>query len=279
VGEVWTGRSLGSSTNAIDESAVIEHSALPDWVEFLLQGRPDRVTAAMLAGESPEVRRVAREAQEGLAAMALALEPVAPSAALRDRILASVGDRLRIAQKRTALLVIDMLNDHLTPGGSLEVPRARDVVPALRARLEAARAAGVPVVYVCDEHDPDDPDLDEWTTHNVRGTAGAEVWPAIAPQPGDRTVHKHTYSAFTGSNLQAVLDELRVDTLVVTGCLTEIGLLATATDALQRGFAVEVPPDSQAGASPLAEQAALGMLSVMPPYGAARRERLALLHV
>ena len=121
-----------------------------------------------------------------------------------------------------------------------------------------------------------DPDLDEWTTHNVRGTSGAEVWPALAPQPGDRVVKKPTYSGFTGSNLQAVLDELKVDTLVVTGCLTEIGIVATATDALQRGFQVEVPPDAQAGASPLAEAAALASLSVMPPYGAARRERLKL---
>jgi nicotinamidase/pyrazinamidase len=256
---------------------VTDESNLPDWVEFLLQGRPDRVTTALLSVESPEVRKAAREAEETLAALALLEEPVEPSPGLRDRIVATVSDRLRLAKERTAVLVIDMLNDHLTPGGPLEVPRAREVVPALRARLEAARAVGMPVVYVCDEHDPDDPDLDEWTTHNVKGTQGAEVWPELAPQPGDRTVYKHTYSSFTGSNLDAVLDELRVDTLVVTGCLTEIGLLATATDALQRGFAVEVPPDSQAGATLAAEQAALGMLSVMPPYGAARRERLARL--
>jgi nicotinamidase-related amidase len=258
-------------------SAVTDESKLPEWVEFLLQGRPDRVTTALLSVESPEVRRAVRDAQETLAALALLEEPVAPSAELRDRIVKSVEGRFRLARERKAILVIDMLNDHLTPGGALEVPRARDVVPALRTRLEAARAAGMPVVYVCDEHDPDDPDLDEWTTHNVKGTKGAEVWPDLAPESGDRTVHKHTYSAFTGSNLEAVLDELRVDTLVVTGCLTEIGLLATATDALQRGFAVEVPPDSQAGASLMAEQAALHMLSVMPPYGAARRERLARL--
>jgi nicotinamidase-related amidase len=168
-------------------------------------------------------------------------------------------------------------DEHLMPGGPLEVPRAREIVPALRSRLDAARTAGIPVVYVCDEHDADDPDLDEWTTHNVKGSKGAEIWADLAPRTPDRVVHKSTYSAFTGSSLADVLDELRVDTLVVTGCLTEIGIIATATDALQRGFIVEVPADSQAGASPEAEQAALGMLSVMPPYGAARRERLARL--
>jgi nicotinamidase/pyrazinamidase len=256
---------------------VTEHSHLSDWVEFLLQGRPDRVTTALLSAESSETREHVRDAEETLAALALVPEPVSPPPALRDRIMRTVSERMRVAQRRTAVLVIDMLNDHLTPGGSLEVPRAREVVPALRTRLSTARSAGMPVVYVCDEHDPDDPDLDEWTTHNVKGTKGAEVWPALAPQAGDRTVHKHTYSAFADSTLEAVLDDLKVDTLVVTGCLTEIGVLATAIDALQRGFVVEVPRDSQAGASPMAEEAALGMLSVMPPYGAARRKRLARL--
>jgi nicotinamidase-related amidase len=71
-----------------------------------------------------------------------------------------------------------------------------------------------------------------------------------------------------------VLDELKVDTLVLTGCLTEIGMLATATHALEMGFAVEVPPDSQAGASAEAEQMAMGLLTLMPPYGAARKARL-----
>ena len=148
-------------------------------------------------------------------------------------------------------------------------------MPALNARLDVARALGVPVVYVCDEHDPDDPDLEDWTTHNLKGSQGAAVWGPLAPKQGDHIVTKSTYSAFTGSTLATLLDDLRVETLVVTGCLTDIGVLATATDALQRGFAVEVPTDSQAGASPGAEAAALGILTVMPPYGAARRERLA----
>lgn len=168
-----------------------------------------------------------------------------------------------------------MLNDHLTPGSSMEVPRARDIVPALVARLDAARAAGIPVIYVVDQHDPDDPDLDEWTTHNVAGTPGAEVWPPLTPKPGDRIVPKTTYSGFVNSELQAVLDELRVDTLVMTGCLTEIGMMATASDALQRGFAVDVPADTQAGSGPVAEGVAMSTLSIMPPYGATRRARLA----
>jgi nicotinamidase-related amidase len=256
---------------------VTDESRLPDLVEFLLQGRPEHVISGLLAAESPETKQAAAMVHDTLAAFALAESPIEPPPALRDRILASVKQAQTSARQRTAVVVIDMLNDHLAVGGSLEVPRAREIVPALNARLDAARAQGMPVVYVCDEHDPDDPDLDQWTTHNLKGSTGAEVWPALAPKPGDHVVHKSTYSAFTGSELAPLLDKLRVETLVVTGCLTEIGVLATATDALQRGFAVEVPPDSQAGATEGAEAAALGILKVMPPYGAARRERLARL--
>ena len=71
-----------------------------------------------------------------------------------------------------------------------------------------------------------------------------------------------------------MLDALKVDTIVLTGCLTEIGILATATEALQRGFAVEVPADAQAGANETAERVVLGVLAIMPPYGPARRARL-----
>jgi nicotinamidase/pyrazinamidase len=253
---------------------VPDESRLPDLVEFLLQGRPEHVISGLLAREAPDVKLGAAMVGDTLAALAMGEEPATVSSALRDRVISTVAGRRRNAREHSAILVIDMLNDHLNPGGSLEVPRAREIVPALNARLDAARAAGVPVIYVCDEHDADDPDFDAWTSHNVKGTKGAEVWAPLAPHAGDRIVTKGTYSAFTGSTLVALLDELVVDTLILTGCLTEIGVLATATDALQRGFVVEVPLDSQAGANPLAEAAALAILTVMPPYGPARRERV-----
>ena len=82
-------------------------------------------------------------------------------------------------------------------------------------------------------------------------------------------------SGFVRSDLDAVLGELRVDTLVLTGCATEVQLFTTATDALQRGYAVEVPVDSQAGSGPGVEHATLSILSALAPYEPARREVLA----
>ncbi len=90
-------------------------------------------------------------------------------------------------------------------------------------------------------------------------------------------VKKPTYSGFVGSRLEDVLDELKVDTLLLTGCLTEIGIMATATDALQRGYAIEVPADCQAGLAEPLEQGAMAALRLMAPFGPAREARLARL--
>jgi nicotinamidase-related amidase len=189
-------------------------------------------------------------------------------------LLASV----RAARKiKKALVVVDMINDHLTPGSILEVPRARHIVTALAARIEKARADGVPVVYVLDRHDPNDSDLEDWGDHAVEGTKGAEVWPALAPKPNDRIVTKPSYSSFYRSNLEAVLDDLGVDTIELTGCSTETQLLTTATDAMQLGFAVEAPNALQAGTTIEAENAALRTMQFLVPYKPSREARLARL--
>lgn len=252
-------------------------SDAPDelWAEvssLLFAARHPRIEGLVLEMQPPPVVDAFHAARETAAALGLALPPEAPPPALRERILATLAEKRRAP--RQALLVLDMLVDHLAPGGALEVPRARDIVPALSKRIDEARASGIPVIYVVDEHSADDPDLAMWGTHNVAGTGGSDVWPAIAPHEGDKVVKKPTYSAFFESSLDSVLEDLAVDTLVLTGCLTEIGIKATAIDALQRGYAIDVPPDAQAGAAEPLEQGTLAALRMMAPYGPARRARL-----
>jgi nicotinamidase-related amidase len=249
--------------------------AVADLLAFALSGRHERLTDLALSSVPAPARAVLPSLHDTVAALAYAEEPKAPSAALRARLMASA--KKRGEKPRAALVVVDMLKDHLTPGRPSEVPRARDIVPALKKRIEDARKSGVPVVYIVDQHEPDDPDLDVWGAHNVKGTDGPEIWPDLAPASSDRIVSKSTYSAFVGSDLLKVLDELKVETLILTGCLTELGILATATDAMQRGFAVEVPPDSQAGSSQELEHVAMGLMRVLAPYGPARKARLEML--
>lgn len=247
---------------------------LADLLEVALARRTDRVAQAALALLPEDVRKKVVALQEDLASLPLAEPAASPDASVRERLLATV----RSKKARKALLVVDMINDHLTPGKILEVPRAREIVPALAARIAQARRDGTPVVYVLDRHEPGDTDLDDWGEHAVEGSEGAEVWPPLAPAPGDRVVTKPSYSSFYRSTLEAVLDELAVDAIELTGCSTEVQLLATATDALQLGFSVEVPRELQAGTSADAEEAALRTMQFLVPYKPSRDARLAKIH-
>ena len=242
---------------------MIERVGWEQLVALSLARAPERALDAA-ATPSPEDAADLARVRVALADLAHAAEPVAPPARLRERLLAT-RPRPRRPQ-RPAFLVLDMIHDHLAPGGPVEVPRARDIVPALSARLSEAREKGVPVIYVCDAHDDDDPDYDVWPLHAQKGTEGAAVWHELAPQQGDRVVTKPTYSAFQRSELGPLLEEIRADQLILTGCATELGIHATAVDALQRGYVVTIPPDCQAGVSPLAEQVTLLTLASMPPY-------------
>jgi hypothetical protein len=177
---------------------VTEDDLRAELLALIASGRPERLMDLALSTlEGDDQTRAAARAElaslgETFSTLALAEPSASPSGALRSRIVATMKARAAEARRKRAILVIDMLNDHLTPGRALEVPRARAIVPALQARLEAARLAGVPVVYVCDEHEPDDSDLESWAVHNVRGTEGAQVWAPLAPQPGDRIVTNPT---------------------------------------------------------------------------------------
>lgn len=247
-------------------------AALAEGLEFVFAGRPDHVAQAYLATQPAEVRRALGELTNAMALLGLAEAPRAPSPGLRGRILATLAAK---APARKALVVVDMIVDYLTPGRPMEVPRARAVLPAVKARIDAARAQGVPVVFTVDRHEADDPDLDLWCQHAVAGTEGSEVWPELGAAASDPVVGHPTYSAFSRSSLDEVLRGLGVDTLVMAGCLTELQIFTTATDALQRGYAVEVAEGCHGGGSEVAEQSAVNMLRMLKPYGPARRDLLA----
>lgn len=242
---------------------MIERVGRETLLAMLLARTPDHALDAMVTPVPQDAADLA-DLRGDLVDFALSAEPLAPPARLRQRLLAA-RPRVR-GPSRPVVIVLDMINDHLAPGRPIEVPRARDIVPALRARLAEARAAGIPVIYACDSHEADDPDYDVWPVHALTGSDGAQVWPDLAPEPGDRVVKKPTYSAFQRSTLGPVLEELGADEIILTGCATELGLHATAVDALQRGYVVKIPPDCQAGLAAMGEQVTLVTLATMPPY-------------
>jgi len=167
---------------------------------------------------------------------------------------------------KEALLIIDMLNDFVLPGAPLEVPETRKIINNIKREADAARAAGNPVIYVCDTHAPDDKEFRKfgWPPHAVKGTKGAEVIAELAPLPGDVVIPKTTYSGFYGTTLGAMLRSLDVGRLRLTGCVTNICILFTASDAVLRDYPVTVVADGVAGLAKEDHDAALRIMrSVM----------------
>lgn len=143
---------------------------------------------------------------------------------------------------RTAVIVIDMLNDFVT--GSIKCDRAQRIIPPLQRLLAAARKAGVPVIYSNDCHLPEvDKEFKIWGAHAVRGTDGADVIPELAPQPRDYVVPKRRYSGFYGTDLEMLLRELGVDTVILTGLHANMCVRHTAADAYFSDFNIVVPSD------------------------------------
>lgn len=140
-----------------------------------------------------------------------------------------------------------MLNDFVVEDGALVVPEAKNIVPNIRRRLEKAREKGWPVIYTTDSHAPDDPEFNLWPPHAVKGTRGAEVIAELAPQKDDHVVVKTRYSAFFKTNLESLLKKLQVDTLILTGVVTNMCVWATALDGYMRGYKIVVPQDSVTG--------------------------------
>lgn len=162
-----------------------------------------------------------------------------------------------------ALLIIDMLNDFVLPGAPLEVPTARAILPALRARLDDARARGVPVIYICDAHRLDDPEFARmgWPPHAVKGTQGAEVVAELMPLETDPVVEKTSYSGFHHTGLEGILQALGAEHLILTGCVTNICILYTAFDAVIRDYRVTVPADCVAPLDPADGEFALRQMT------------------
>lgn len=151
-----------------------------------------------------------------------------------------------------ALLIIDMLEDFVRAGAPLEVPATRAILPALQRRLTAARAKGTAVIYVGDAHLADDQEFTRmgWPPHAVKGTAGAQVVAELAPLETDPVVEKTSYSGFHHTGLEGILQARGIDSLVLTGCVTNICILYTAYDAVIRGYRVTVPTDCVAPLDP-----------------------------
>lgn len=160
-------------------------------------------------------------------------------------------------EPKTAFIILDMINDFVHPDGSLVASGAKDIIPNIKRRKEEAKKRGIPVIYMCDNHDPRDSEFKEWPKHGVKGSWGAQVVEDLAPEENDYVLPKRRYSAFFGTELDLLLRELGIERVILTGTLTNICVYCTAVDAYMRGYKIVLPEDSVVALTPEEHEFAL----------------------
>jgi nicotinamidase-related amidase len=188
----------------------------------------------------------------------------------------SIGSgRLEIA--RTALLAIHWQIDAAKPEGAFGpvfAPAVAEsgVIANTSAVIAACRARKIPIIYI---------NVSFWPNHEglirnnglfntvyrqngfVKGTAGVEVIPELAPQPGDFTFEHSRISAFHGTDLEILLKGLNIETLVFTGIATNVAVDHSVRDAAQLGFSTVLLEDCCCSSTPAYHDAALMTLRVL----------------
>ena len=169
-----------------------------------------------------------------------------------------------ITPEKTALVDIDMQNYFMKSGMTAEVPVARDIVPNINKLATTLRNAGGQVIWVITSFDDDT--YDEWSVlHSlfsedrrkammdnlVRGKEGHKLWSEFDVMPSDLHIEKNRYSAFIhgSSNLDTQLKEEGIDTVLITGTLTDVCCECSARDAMMMNYKTIMVTDANAASS------------------------------
>ncbi|MFM0593350.1 isochorismatase family protein [Paraburkholderia dilworthii] len=172
---------------------------------------------------------------------------------------------------RTALLVVDLQNGFVAPGYPGELPVAREIVCNVNRLAAALRDAGGHVFWI--KHTqigPGEPAWDRFVEFAsdwgqglgrtlVPGHAGHELYPELDFREGDDVVLKTRFSAFIqgSSDLHERLQARGIDTIIVTGTVTNVCCESTARDAMMLNYKVHFVADANAARTDEEHNAAL----------------------
>ncbi|WAH38684.1 isochorismatase family protein [Alicyclobacillus dauci] len=173
---------------------------------------------------------------------------------------------------KTALIVIDMQNDFVREGAIMEVPMAREFLPNMKRIVETCRKRGIPVIYTShvlyDDYDVSPLEVaynPKLQRNGMRsGTPGIDIVEELKPLPHEMIIYKHRYDAFYNTNLETVLRNIRgfhgVDTVIITGTVTNVCCESTARSAFMRDFKVVFVSDANGGLDESSHRATLSTI-------------------
>jgi ureidoacrylate peracid hydrolase len=226
--------------------------------------------------ETPPARRILGPAATGWLVDEACIDLGRPQRERRPVRVAAEPAAVVVDLARTAIVVVDMQNDFCHPGGWLasigvDVSPARSPIVPLAAHLGALRNAGCLVVWlnwgirgdranlppgVLHVYDPDARGIGLGSADPTvapvlqRGSWGAALVDELVPDDSDVVVHKHRMSGFWDTELDSVLRNHDITTLVFAGVNADQCVLATLTDAACAGFDVIMTTDASATTSP-----------------------------
>ena len=163
---------------------------------------------------------------------------------------------------KPALVVVDMQNDFVRVGAPLEVPESRPTIPVHQALLAAARQRKIPVIYTKFIAGPErtptwqySPQCEPPVCCCWKGFKrffkdvgkeldGSDIIDELYPEPGEPIVDKFWYGAFHNTNLDDLLRARHVESVLITGTVTQICVEETARESFKRGFRTTMISDA-----------------------------------
>jgi nicotinamidase-related amidase len=184
---------------------------------------------------------------------------------------------------RTALIVIDMQNDFLSPGGKMDrgvgdLDFIRTCVPTVSRLLAAAREAGIKIAHTREGYAPDLSDLPPWRRASeanndvkvgdsgplgralIRGEPGWQIIEEAAPRQDEPVFDKSSYGAFVTTSLDRQLRDWSVDCVILAGVTTDCCVTSTLREALDRGLDCLIVEDAVSSRSREAHETALKLI-------------------
>src|SRR6202051_2773112 len=201
---------------------------------------------------------------------------------MRRVTLEAEATGLLVDLDKSALIIIDMQRDFLEPGGVSEtlgndVSQLQAAVGPCRETLNAARDLGMLVIHTREGHRPDLTDAPPHKVERgdpknrigargpmgrilVRGEPGHDIIPELYPAPGEPVIDKPGKGAFFATDLHAILQNVGITKLVVTGVTTEVCVNTTVREANDRGYDCFVPSDCVGSYFPEFQEMGLKMI-------------------
>lgn len=177
--------------------------------------------------------------------------------------------------RNSALIVVDMQNDFVRVGAPLEVPDARKTIRSHQGLIQAFRNRNLPVIYTTFLSHPHYYLLWDWSPQcqpptkccwkgherfysdiNARRECTAII-DELKPEPNDIIVEKYGYGAFHETRLAENIRAFGLNSVVITGTVTQICVEETAREAFHHGFRATVVEDAVSSFAPDLHDAAL----------------------